>query len=207
MRTIIEQKLSPAQREDFYQRCRSTKGGFTGPVITEIAADFGVTLQHDSANNVRKLIMARYEAELREHAEMARAIAVAAQHGLGLNDAAAVKLSLKVNDDLDSPEDLTLDQKNKYSLLISRLRTGDQRGQMVDMLKRRLELQQFDAVAAAIKHAREIRTVIASRTLDESQKTERVRKILFGERPKDWQPVTSTGAAMETERKSEGGKK
>jgi hypothetical protein len=196
-RTILEQKLSPAQREDFYQRCRTTKGGFTGPVITEIAADFGIKLQHDSANNVRRILLARYEDELREHADLARTIAVAAQHGLGLNDAAAIKLSLKVNDDLDKAGSISLGDQNKYSLLISRLRAGDQRGQMVEMLKKRLELQQFDAVQAAIKHAKEIRTVIGDKKLDEGEKTERIRKILFGERPADWKPITTTGAQAE----------
>ncbi|MES2696909.1 MAG: hypothetical protein V4773_25815 [Verrucomicrobiota bacterium] len=197
MRTHLERKLSPAQREDFYQRCRAAKGGFTGPVILAIAADFGIKLQHDSANNVRKMLVARYEAELREHADTARAIAVAAQHGLGLNDAAAVKLALKVNDALDRPEELTLKEKGQYSLLISRLRAGDQRGQMVQMLREKLRLQQFDAVAAAIKHAKQIRAVIDNPKLDQGKKTERVRKILFGEMPADWQPVTATGASAE----------
>lgn len=198
-KTLWEKKLSPAQREDFYQRCRAAAGGFTGPVITQIAADFGLELQHDAANNVRRILIARYEEELREHAELARAIGLAAQHGLGLNDAAAVKLSLKVNDDLDQKKELSLKEKGQYGLLISRLRTGDQRGQMVSMLQRKLELQQFDAVAAAIKHAKQIREVVANPKLKDDQKTKRVHKILFGERPKDWQPVTATGADVEKE--------
>jgi hypothetical protein len=200
MRTIIEQKLSPAQQEDFYQRCKKAPGGFTGPVITEIAADFGIKLQHDSANTIRAMLRERHLAEIKANAEFARLFAAAAQHGLGLNDAAAVKLAIKVNDDLDKTGELSLNDKNKYSLLISRLRAGDQRGQMVEVLKRRLELQQFDAASAAIKRAKEIRAIVADKKLDGPQKTERVRKLLFGEQPADFKPVTGTGAAIEPDK-------
>lgn len=204
-RTIIHTHLSAEQRDDFYQRCRKAKGGFTGPVIAAIGADFGLTLTHDSANNIRKEFVARYQAELQEHAELARAIAAAAQHGMGLNDAAAVKLSLKINDDLDKEEELSIGDKNKYSLAIARLRAGDQRGQMVEMLKKRLELQQFDAAQAAIRHAKEIRTVCADKRLDDTQKTQRVRKILFGDQPADFAPVETRGAQAEAP--AEGGGK
>jgi hypothetical protein len=201
-RTKIDTDLSAEQRDDFYQRCRKAKGGFTGPVIQAIGADFGLTLTHDSANNIRKHFIARYEAELAEHADLARAVATAAQHGMGLNDAAAVKLSLKINDDLDRDDELTIGDKNKYSLAIARLRAGDQRGQMVEMLKQRLNLQQFDAAQAAITHAREIRAITADQKLDDGQKTERVRKILFGAQPADFAPVPAGGAPATPEGKS-----
>lgn len=194
MRTIIEKRLSPEQQEDFYQRCKKAKGGFTGPVITEIAADFGIRLQHDSANNIRRMLLDRHLAELKDRAEFARAFATAAQHGVGLSDAAAVKLALKINDDLDESGELSIGDKNTYSLAIARLRAGDQRAQMVDVLKRRLELQQFDAAQAAIQHAKEIRAVVSDKKLDGPAKTERVRRILFGEQPKDFRPVEGSAA-------------
>ena len=196
-RTLIEQQLSPAQVEDFYQRCKVTKGGLTGPVITAIAADFGVDLQHDAANNVRKMFLARHKAELQDHAEISKALALSVQDTLGLNDAAAFKLSLKVNDDLDKSEDLSIDEKNKYSLLISRLRAGDQRGRMVEVLQEKLRLQQFDAATAAIKHAKEIRAVLSDKKLDDTGRTERIRTILFGAQPADFVPVEAKGAQPE----------
>ena len=60
-----------------------------------------------------------------------------------------------------------------------------------------MQLREFDAVAAAIKHAKEIRAVVGDKTAGEKEKTERVRKILFGDRPANWQPVKTTGAQAE----------
>ncbi len=190
---LIEQKLSPLEQEELYQRCRAEAGGFTGPVIAKIALEFGLALHSSSANHVRNLFRARHEADLREHAQSARTVVRATQYGLGLSDAAASKLSAKINDALDQPDQLSLEEKEKYSLAISRLRTGDQRHQMLEIAQSRLELHQFDASAAAIEHATEIHAIIADKTLDDRQKTERVRKILFGEKPADLQLVTAEG--------------
>ncbi|MBI3885916.1 MAG: hypothetical protein HY302_09345 [Opitutae bacterium] len=65
------------------------------------------------------------------------------------------------------------------------------------LLERRLELVQFDAAKAVLEHAKEVRLVIADKNLDGPAKTERVRKLLFGEKPADFKPVTGTGAKVE----------
>jgi len=199
--TKIGDALSPEQLEDFYQRCKKTKAGFTGPAITTIAADFGVTLQHDSANNIRRRLLARRYDELRENAEQSQAIALAAQHGLGLTDSAAVKLAIKINDDLDSDEELTVKDKSAYSLAISRLRTGDQRERFLAVrlreMAQKMELQQFDAARSVLEHAKELRGIIQDKSLDQAQKVERVRAKLFGQAPADFKPIDQKGAQPE----------
>jgi hypothetical protein len=62
-------------------------------------------------------------------------------------------------------------------------------------MARKLELQQFDAAAAAIKHAKEIRAVMGDKSINEKARTEKVRQILFGFAPEGFKPVTTTGDA------------
>ena len=201
MRTKIEMELSDDQLREFFKRCAQTKGGTKGPGLRAIAQEFGVTLTHDSANNIRKGPLADFLDELKETRDFAENVASLAKNGVGLSDGAASAFAGKVfKAAVSIGEDEVGGKKaNNLSLAIARLRAGDQRSEIIAMLQRRLELQQFDAVAAAIKHAKEIRAVIGDKKLDDGQKTERVRKILFGEKPADWTPITTTGAGADAE--------
>lgn len=201
MATKIETDLTPEELMEFFRRIAQTKGGATIARIQAIASEFGVTISHQTANEYRKGIVADYLDSLKRNAEQAELITAVAKGGLGLTDAAAVKLAVKINDDLDRSADLTADEKNSYSLAISRLRSGDQRSRFLEAKLREMvqsmELKQFDAAQAAIKHAKEIRAVMSDRKIAESEKIDRVRKILFGEQPKDFKPVTATGASVD----------
>lgn len=72
-----------------------------------------------------------------------------------------------------------------------------QNEQRTAILEKRLELVQLDAAQAAIEHAKEIRGVLADTKLDGAAKTERVRQILFGQKPADFKPVTDKGEQAE----------
>lgn len=202
MPTKIETDLSPEQLFEFFKRCAETKGGGTGPRIQALASEFGVTISHESANNFRKGALREYLDELKSTAAMAESVAALAKNGVGLSDGAASAFAAKV---FDAARKVTVEEiggkkANNVSLAISRLRSGDQRATYLQTklaeIQQGMQLREFDAVAAAIKHAKEIRTVLADKKLDDGEKTQRVRKILFGDRPADFQPVTTTGAAF-----------
>jgi len=59
---------------------------------------------------------------------------------------------------------------------------------------RRVRLLETKAAQAAMEQAKKIRAIASDPALDATRKTERVRKLLFGERPGDFAPVTEKGA-------------
>lgn len=189
---------------EFLRRCAQTKGGTTLRAIQAIAEEFDVKISLMSATAVRDGPLNDYLEQLKAKSERAQQVAAFAKEGLSMADAASVRLSETVFDKLMDvgAERLTAEERDIYSKIIARARGGDQRAKYLDVkvreLVQKIELQQFDAVQAAIKHAKEIRSVLADRKLDDGAKTERVRKILFGERPADWKPVTSTGVQEES---------
>ncbi len=210
MATKIESSLTPEELLEFFRRIAQTKGGATGPRIAAICAEFGVVISHDTANEYRKEngLVGKFLKELAANAQKAKDIVTIANGGIGLADAAAVKLAVKINDALDGAGDLSTEDQSAYSLAISRLRQGDVRARDLerkltdseaarDNAAQRLQLLQFDAVTAAIQHAKEIRAVLADKKLDDGQRTERIRTILFGEAPADFRPIGTTGAQPE----------
>jgi|GEM_PF-5784337 len=157
-----------------------------------------------SARSFKKGVFADYLLELKAKREMAESISSVAKSGLSLTDAAASVLSEKILDQamrLDANGEGALDDSNSLSLSLSRLRLGDQRAKFLEAklreIEQKLELQQFDAATAVLDHAKEIREVTADSKLDAAAKTERVRKILFGQKPDDFKPITTKGAQPE----------
>lgn len=127
MPTKIETSLTPEELMEFFKRCAQTKGGATGPAIQALAAEFGVTISHESANTFRKTALQEYLDEMRATARMAEDVAAIAKSGLGLADGAASAFAAKVFDKarkLDV-EDIGGKEANNVSLAIARLKTGD----------------------------------------------------------------------------------
>lgn len=205
MRTKIEMELSPAQQQEFFHRLSQLKSGGTGPAIQALAAEFGVTISHESANNVRKGPLADYLRELRAKSERAQQVAAFAKEGLSMADAASVRLSETVFDELmqgGRAEELTAEERDIYSKIIARARAGDERARLGDQrekfleakmadMQQRLDLLQFDATTAAVKHAKEIRAVLSDKKLGDGERTDRIRRILFGAQPADFRPVSA----------------
>lgn len=198
MPTKIETHLSPEQFLEFCRRVASKPGGSLLKNIQAEAEEFGIDISLMAARSFKKGPFEQYLDDLKEKREMAETVSTVAKGGLGLADASAAVLSQKIFDDLmTGPGELSIKDKNTYSLALSRLRTGDQRGKFLEAkleeMAEKLKLQQFDAVAAARKNAKAIRLVEKDAKLDDSAKTERVRQLLFGDMPADFTPVVATG--------------
>jgi hypothetical protein len=198
MATKIEQSLTPAQLAEFKRRAAELPGTLLSD-LQALAAEFGIEVSLMGARSFRKGPFADYLAELKAKREMAEDISTVAKSGLGLADASATMLSQKIFDRLHNAETLSDDETDQLSLALSRIRTGDQRSKFLeaklDEMRQKLEMAQFDAVQAAITHAKEIRSVTGDKSLDDSAKTERVRQLLFGTTPEGFTPIATTGDA------------
>ena len=199
MATKIESHLSPEQLLQFFRRCAQTKGGTKLATIQAIAEEFGVSISLMSASAVRDGPLSDYLEDLKRKSEMAESVAALAKNGAGLSDGAAAVFAEKVFDAamrIDAGE-IGTKAGNNLSLAISRLRSGDQRAKYLEAklreIEQKLELQQFDAAAAVIEHAKEIRAIVADKALDGNAQRERVRKLLFGEKPEGFTPVSTKG--------------
>jgi hypothetical protein len=111
----------------------------------------------------------------------------ATRAGNSTADAAALIISDEildklVNRDTDDKE-LDLDVLSK---IIKRMRDSDRGAQA---LAHKIEQDQFDASQAAIKHAKEIQGIVSDKSIDETEKINRVRLRLFGAAPADFKPV------------------
>lgn len=184
---------------EFFRRCAQTKGGTKLATIKAIAEEFGVTISLMSATAVRDGPLSEYLDELKATASMAESVAALAKNGVGLSDGAASAFAAKVFDaarTLDTAE-IGGKKANNVSLAIARLRAGDQRAKYLETkvaeIAQKMELQQFDAAAAVLEHAKEIKLVIADKKLDGPARSERIRKILFGEKPADFKPIATKG--------------
>jgi hypothetical protein len=127
MPTKIETSLSSLELMEFFKRCAQTKGGTTGPAIQALAAEFGVTISHESANTFRKTAMQEYLDDLKASARFAEDVATIAKDGAGMADGAAAALAAKVFDKARrmSADDIGSKEANNVSLAIARLKTGD----------------------------------------------------------------------------------
>jgi hypothetical protein len=205
MPSKIETSLTPAQLHEFFARCAQLKGSKLKD-IAALAEEFGVEISLMSARSFKQGAFADYLEELKSKREMAESVTAVAKEGLDLSAAAAAALAAKVLDasiNLDAAE-IGSKKANNISLAVARLQSGDQRARDLERkladsetkrgaLEQRMELQQFDAAAAVLKHAKEIKIVVADTKLDTAAKTERVRKILFGDKPADFQRVDEKG--------------
>ena len=155
MPTKIEQSLTPEQVEALCSQLFATPGGTLLKSIQQAAARFGVQVSLMGASAFRDGKLSDYLASLRAKTERAQQIAALQSEGASLGDAAAVRLSETILDDLlnGDPSALTTDEKNTYALMISRLRLGDQRAALLETRLREAERKQteWDEQRAALR--------------------------------------------------------
>lgn len=167
MPTKIELQLSPERLDDFIRRCYETPGGDTRlATIVEIAAEFGVKISMMSAMASRDGVIKDRLDALRAKSERAQRVAAYGRAGLGLTEAASVRLAESVFDKLDAEDgvSLTPEETDTYSRVIERARLGDQRQAKLtadlklrdeQLAKARAEAQERAEKAAAAKAALE----------------------------------------------------
>jgi hypothetical protein len=179
------------------------KGKRTGRFVNEWAAKRGHYVSVQSGIKTVKGPFDAFLEDLKEKKRLADNVTTIVEEGLDLPKAAAAAFSAKVLDaalNVDSA-DIGSKSANNISLAIARLGVGSDRAKFLETrireIEQKMDLQQFDAAQAAIKHAKEIRGVMADKSLDGAAKTERVREILFGQKPADFKPVTDKGAQAE----------
>lgn len=130
-RNKIARNLTPEQLDGFCERLAQMKG-VTLEKVRDLAAEFGIEVSLMGAKTFRDSTFERYLAEVRAKREMAELVSSSAKSGLALSDGAASVLSQKLFDKLMSGEDFDLEQLNGFSLALSRLRIGDQRGKLLE---------------------------------------------------------------------------
>jgi hypothetical protein len=205
MPSKIETSLTPAQLQEFFHRCSQLKGVLLKD-IQALADEFGVEISLMSARSFRQGAFAEYLEELKSKREMAESITAVAEAGLDLPAAAATALAAKVLDASMNlaPEEIGGKKANNISLAVARLRAGDDRAKDLQRklddsetkrsaIEQRMEMIQFDAADAVLAHAAEIKLVMGDKAIDSTEKRERVRKILFGEKPADFKRVEEKG--------------
>lgn len=162
MPTKIETHLSPEQLLEFFRRCAQTKAGTTLRTIQALAEEFGVKISLMSATAVRDGPLNDYLEELKAKSERAQQIAAFAKEGLSMADAACVRLSESVFDDLMAEGKLgalTAEERDIYSKIIARARAGDERSRLGDQREKKLEadLKLRDEQVAALTSERQER--------------------------------------------------
>jgi hypothetical protein len=200
MPSKIKASLSPEKFKDFCREISKLDGGALDKNIQRLAAEWGVEIGLDSAYTFRDGDFREFLEEMEASSRFAQDVAAVVKNGVGLSDAATAAFASKVFDRARKikADEIGSGQANNVSLAIARLRTGDQRARFLQSrlqeMHQKMELVQFDAAAAVLEHAKEIKLVVADTKLDGAAKTERVRKILFGERPADWTPIAAPSA-------------
>jgi hypothetical protein len=199
--TKIELSLSPAKLWEFCDRLAHTPGGGQVTVIRKLAREFGVEISRVSALHFKRGMLDRTLDRLRVRSEAADKIGEAAKHGLGFSDGAASILSAEIFDQMmkrgASAPPLSPGQADQLSLTLLRLRGGAHGSLLAEarllQMEQQMRLREISYVQAAIDHAKEIKAAVRDRSIDVAARMERVRKILFGERPTDWTPITVEG--------------
>ncbi|MDR1279335.1 MAG: hypothetical protein LBK99_00745 [Opitutaceae bacterium] len=129
MPTKIETGLTPAEVAELCQKLFGTEGGRKLCVIQAEARKYGVDVSRTGATTFRDNVLDPYIAGLKAKADRARQVAEFAREGLSMADAASVRLSETVFDELMTPgaAGLTAKERDTYSKIIARTRAGDQR--------------------------------------------------------------------------------
>ena len=143
MPSKIETSLTPGQLQEFFLRCAQLKGTKLKD-IEALAAEFGVDISLMSARSFRQGAFAEYLDELKAKREMAETVAAVAKSGLSLTEAATSMLSQKVFDRLLNSGEVTDEVAEQLSLILSRLRTGDQRAKLLEAKLQELERKQTE---------------------------------------------------------------
>jgi hypothetical protein len=183
-RNTIAQELSLDQLDKFIRELAALPGkDRTLKAISEKAAALGITISLMSAKSFRDTTFAKYLKRTERRREFAERVTSAPLTGAKFADAAAENLAELVFDATEEMAEIAdeggrLDMKKAgaTAFIISKIRQGD-------VARERLGILQFDAAAAALKHAAELKTIAEDKTLSHDEQVERVRFRLWGAAP------------------------
>ena len=193
MPSKIESSLAPEMLQEFFKRCAQLKGTKLKD-IQVLASEFEIDISLMSASAFRDGAFARHLEKITRSKEKIEQLQALMADGTDTIDAALKVTADDLFDRITSGDEVDpLDT----SLIISRLMKSRATKDTVEQNAQKLLIAQLDAAGAVLQHAAEIKLVIADNKLDAPAKTERVRKILFGEKPADFKPVTSKGVQSE----------
>lgn len=194
----IAKTLSAEELARFCDRLSKTRGVTLQTIADTFERETGERVSLMGATSFRDTTFARFLQRIGKAAELREQLREATRAGNSTADAAALIISDEVLDKLvnrDADEELDLDVLSK---IVKRLRDSDT---SVSALRHRIDQDQNDAAKKVLRDRELLAAVAAIQrddTLDESEKIARVRQKLFGTRPADFAPVTTTGAACTT---------
>lgn len=208
MGNIAEQKLSGPELRAMIEELHQLSANPTLAQIQDALAKRGIEASLMAARSVKRKNFEDYLREIARAKEMGRLVAEAGSDPESRTDAAVVMLAEQITDQIlrarMEGRDLDADTLEKTVLNVTRLtasmRDGRKlkadlalRDEQIAKLKQSIQLARFDAAKAVVEHAREIKLVVADKSLDAQARTERVAKILWGEKPADFRPVADKG--------------
>ena len=218
MPTKIEAELTHEQFQEFCQKLLKLPGkARTLAGVQALASEYGITVSPMGAKAFKDGPFARHLEKLNRSRETREALVAAAGAGVHTLDALEEATVMELQDHLTEAEggkidvgflssqllklrtsiSMREDGKRKDKDFDRKLRETEKKLEVSDVRVRDLELkmerQRFDAAALVLAHAKEIKLVIADTKLDTAAKTDRVAKILWGEKPADFKPVGDKG--------------
>jgi hypothetical protein len=186
-RNTIAQELTDEQLDRFVRELAALpKKERQLKHIRHKAAELGITISLMSATSFRNTTFQRYLAKMEKAQKAAQLVEDVDRGGSTLADASAKLLSKRIFDQLmdaedeDSAEVVDLDQ---MTLAVARLRRGNVQQAALEEKIKQLQVAQLDAAAIVLKQTRELKTIADDKTIDETEKVERIRRRLFGEAP------------------------
>jgi len=186
-RNKIAQELTDDQLDQFIRELASLpKKDRKLKHIRHKAAEMGITISLMSAKAFRDTTFERHLAKIQTAQRAAQLVEDIDKGGSTLADASAKLLSKRIFDQLmdaedeDSAEVVDLDQ---MTLSVARLRRGNVQQAALEERIKALQVAQLDAAKIVLQQTRELKTIADDKTIDETEKVERIRRRLFGEAP------------------------
>lgn len=185
-RTKLATSLSAEELEAFCERLKGERD-LTGARIQELAAEMGVTIGHNSANEFKNKEFEPWLAKLKRQKNLAQFISDNADPNAAatIADAAASTLSQNVFEflqegdvDVNLFDDEGIDKAKTLSLIIQRLRSGDHRLKLLQM-----KLQEKEEERA--KRDQELKDIVdkAKRSGGMSDNTQKEMESWLGWKP------------------------
>jgi hypothetical protein len=195
----VKTALSDEEYENLLAELRANSGNPSHKLIAQTCAKYGVPVSvsgNGATASVKKDFNERIE-DIRRAAQANKMLAQAGEAGVPAAKAGMALGSQKIFERLlDREQDDEILQGAMHTL--ARIQKAQEEEEMLGLRRKQISAQiekiHFDAAAAVLEHLQELKAVAGDRTLDDPKRLERVRTILFGEAPPDFQPVTAKGA-------------
>lgn len=182
-RNTIARELTVEQLDAFVTSLAQKPGKErTLAAIKHLAAEQGITISLMSANAFRDTTFERHLARIRQAQEVAAQVEEIEKGGSTMADASAKLLSKRIFDQLLAAEDedtATEIDLDALTLAVSRLRRGNQQGQLVVAALAKAEAQLRELQAAEDARKEKAAQVEGDATLSTEQKAAKWREI-FG---------------------------